>query len=192
MSQISFGSTYRIPVTQPGVNNAKKEKLRIFVESYENGIVGKSKTGYARVSVPDSMDEKFVSKLKSIGYKVFQKFEGNNISKENLDAYIKERLDSRNYIQKGKNIKRLSREMREQRRYENSITSSKISSDKVSPKFSETLSENQIDNSKNKIISGFEEESIPTEDALRNSEAYAKIKSHYGEEFAEALFFGNK
>ena len=109
MFNLSFGSTYRIPITQPGANNSKKEKLRNLVESYPNGLIGKSKTGYARVSVPEEADNTFESRLKGIGYKVFQKFDGHDISKENLDLFIKEKLDTRDYNQKGKKMKKMSR-----------------------------------------------------------------------------------
>lgn len=193
MKQINFGSTYRIPITQPGVNNAKKEKLRTLVESYENGLVGKSKTGYARVSVPDSEDNNFVSKLKAIGYKVFQKFEGENISKENLDSFIKEKLDTRNYNQKGKKMKPMSREMKERRRYENSIDAPK----KLKR---ETVSEDDIDNLKINVNENVnKKEEIPVKEPvalnkaeIRKSEDYLKIRNLYGEEFADAVFFGLK
>ena len=122
MNTISFGSTYRIPITQAGVNNAKKERLRTLIQSYPNGLIGKSKTGQARVSVPDSEDSKFEQKLKTIGYKVFQKFEGDNIPKEQIDSFIKSKLDERDYSQVGKKMKRMSREMKEQRRFERRFT----------------------------------------------------------------------
>lgn len=190
MTQINFGSTYRIPITQPGVNNAKKEKLRMLVESYDNGLIGKSKTGYARVSIPDSQDNDFTSKLKSIGYKVFQKFEGENVSKENLDSFIKEKLDTRDYNQKGKKMKRMSREMKEQRRYEKSIDA---------PKKSKVVQENEIDvidvetktsNQENTVKDIIEEPQIITKNEIRKSADFLRIKELYGEEFAEAMFFG--
>ena len=76
MTEINFTSTYRIPISQPGVNAAKKVKLKELIGSYPNGLIGNSKVGNARVSVADSEDENFVRKLKTIGYKIFQKFEG--------------------------------------------------------------------------------------------------------------------
>ena len=116
--EISFTSTYRIPITQAGVNNAKKMKLRELIESYPNGLIGKSKQGYARVSMPDSEDENFVRKLKGIGYKVFQKFDGENIGADGLDLFIKQKLDARDFNQKGKNPAPLPKAMKEQRRLE--------------------------------------------------------------------------
>ena len=105
MSDISFGSTYRISITQAGVNSAKKAKLKELIESYPNGLIGKSKTGHARVSVPDSEDAKFVGKLKALGFKVFQKFEGENISKENLDTLLKRNLILEILVKKVSNTK---------------------------------------------------------------------------------------
>lgn len=180
MSQISFGSTFRIPITQAGTNNAKKEKLRALTESYENGLIGKSKTGYARVSVPDCKDDEFVSKLKGIGYKVFQKFEGENISKENLDYFIKEKLDARDYNQKGKKMKRMSREMKMERRYEKSIDAPK--NKKMSQKAELNDDATNINN----------EVEISMRNKIRNSADYIRIKDAYGEEAAEQIFFGRR
>ena len=122
MTDINFTSTYRIPITQAGVNSAKKLKLKQLIESYPNGLIGNSKVGNARISIPNKEDEKFLKQLKTIGYKIYQKFDGENIPKENIDAFIKENLDTRNYNQFGKNKKRMNRELREKVRYERSYT----------------------------------------------------------------------
>ena len=55
---ISFGSTYRVPITQPGVNNAKKARLRELADEY-NGLIGSSKTSALRVSLPNKLDAEF-------------------------------------------------------------------------------------------------------------------------------------
>ncbi len=115
MTEISFGSTFRVAVTQAGVNSAKKDRLKNLILGYDNGLVGKSKTGYARVSMPDSEDNLFIARLKGIGYRVYQKFEGENIPKSKLDRFIKEKLDTRNFAQKGKNMEKMSKDMREQK-----------------------------------------------------------------------------
>ena len=44
MTEVNFSSTFRIPVTQPGVNKAKKVKLKGLVDSY-GGLVGTGNTG---------------------------------------------------------------------------------------------------------------------------------------------------
>ena len=60
MTDINFTSTYRIPITQAGVNSAKKLKLKQLIESYPNGLIGNSKVGNARISIPNKEDEKFL------------------------------------------------------------------------------------------------------------------------------------
>lgn len=107
MTEVNFSSTFRIPVTQPGVNKVKKVKLKGLVDSY-GGLVGTGNTGYARVSIPNEKDESFLRKLKSVGYKVFQVFEGENISRKSLDDYIKSCLDARDYKQVGKQKAKVS------------------------------------------------------------------------------------
>lgn len=126
MNEINFTSTYRIPISQPGINSAKKAKLKVLIESYPNGLIGNSKTGNARVSMADSEDTNFVAKLKTLGYKIYQKFEGENIPKEEIDRVLKKKLDAREYHQTGKNMKKLSREIREKRRYERNTELSEI------------------------------------------------------------------
>ncbi|MCM1338940.1 MAG: hypothetical protein NC191_04655 [Muribaculaceae bacterium] len=108
MTNISFTSTYRIPITQAGANPAKKEKLRELVEPYPNKLVSKSNTGTVRVSIPNEEDAKFIKNLKSIGYRVYQKFEGENIKTEKLADYIKTKLRLGEYQQVGTQKKRLS------------------------------------------------------------------------------------
>ena len=196
MNNISFGSTYRIPITQAGVNNAKKERLRTLIESYPNGLIGKSKTGQARVSVPDSEDSKFEQKLKTIGYKVFQKFEGDNIPKEQIDSFIKSKLDERDYSQVGKKMKRMSREMKEQRRFERRFTEPvKRQNVDISDDITDISNDTS---SKNKQLSNFELRKraeneiaqIRAINEIKKSPAYLRIKDQYGEEFADAVFWG--
>lgn len=212
MSDISFGSAYRIPITQAGVNAAKKGKLKTLIESYPNGLIGKSKTGYARVSVPDSEDANFIGKLKAIGYRVFQKFEGDNISKENLDAFIKEKLDAKDFAQKGKQAARMSKDMKAQRRFERKYTppvekkqqevqvdidtDAKLNnlSEKVSQNASENIQEEMVKAKSPKVVEKLEKapKSILQNDKIRESAKYIELKEKYGEEFAEAVFFGLK
>ena len=188
MQEINFTSTYRIPITQAGVNSAKKAKLKELIQSYPNGLIGNSKVGNARVSMPDSEDATFIQKLKTIGYKVYQKFEGENIPKENLDVYIKERLDNRTYNQAGKNMKRMSRELKEKRRYERRL-------DALPKKKKKTIDEiEQIKPEQaQKPIQKPAQKDIQIEnEKIKKSPEYLKYKEQYGEEFADALFFGIK
>ncbi len=199
MTEINFTSTYRIPISQAGINNAKKIKLRELVESYPNSLIGKSKTGHARVSIPNSEDANFIRKLKGIGYKIFQRFEGENISKENLDTFIKGKLDTREFNQKGKNPQKMTREMKEQRRYERRFT--------PQPPKAAQMKDQPLENAAQNITTAPKQaaeihtarkpevlqKNITTEDnktQIRNSEKYLEYKEKYGEEFAEAIFFG--
>lgn len=177
MTEINFTSTYRIPISQPGINAAKKARLKELIQSHPNGMIGNSKVGNARVSMADSEDAKFIQKLKTIGYKVFQKFEGENVPKENLDVYIKERLDNRDYNQLGKKMKKMSREMKAKRRYERSL-------DVL------TAKEENLETGANKAVGAVASEQKPTPDEIRQSEAYLKHVEEYGKAFAEALYFG--
>lgn len=196
MNNISFGSIYRIPITQAGVNNAKKERLRTLIESYPNGLIGKSKTGQARVSVPDSEDSKFEQKLKTIGYKVFQKFEGDNIPKEEIDSFVKSKLDARDYSQVGKKMKRMSREMKEQRRYERRFVEPvKKQNVDISDDYMEISNEASALNNKPsnfELRKKAEDEiaKIRAINEIKKSPAYLRIKEQYGEEFADAVFWG--
>ncbi len=185
MSDISFGSIYRIPITQPGVNAAKKARLKSLIETYPNGLIGKSKTGHARISVPDSEDTSFVSKLKALGYKIFQKFEGDNISKDKLDAVIKAKLDDRDFFQKGKQYKRMSNELKAQRRFERTFTPAAI--EKNNDGFFDSVSKSGVDE-----VSEIVPKAILRNEELRKSARYIELKEKYGEEFAEAVFFGIK
>lgn len=191
MTDVTFGSTYRIPISQAGINSAKKAKLRELIESYPNGLIGKSKVGHARISIADSEDATFIGKLRKIGYKVYQKFEGENIDKEDLDIFIKERLDSRNYSQKGKKPDRLSREVREKRRFDRNYTA---------PEILGTDTENLIEASvvgetkkSGEIFeSAFAPKKVKTSEEIRQSEGYLKLVAEEGEAFAEAVYFGIK
>lgn len=169
IDKISFGSTYRIPITQAGVNSAKKAKLKELVESYPNGLCGKSKTGHARVSIANSEDANFIQKLKRIGYKVYQKFEGENIDKEEIDRHIKNLLDNRDFSQKGKSPKRMSTALKNKRDFDRNFT----------PKTQEDKFENFVE----EIVAIPEEASVPKKIELPNRNNEPKVKYH--DPFAE-------
>ena len=187
MTEINFTSTYRIPITQAGINSAKKTRLKELIESYPNGLIGKSKTGNARISIPDSEDATFIGKLKKIGYKVYQKFEGENITKDKIDVFIKERLDSRNYHQKGKNPQKLSRSVKEQRRYERRLDEKPFEEKPV-----EEVIEEIKPQPKTQEIGVYKELQLTEKekDIIRKSPGDIKLKSEEGSEFADAVYFG--
>ncbi len=99
--QVSFGSTYRIPYRKGGEN--VRQSLRDLAKQY-GGLAtqNKSANGAARVSILNELDAKFEQDLRRIGYREYQKFDAENLPKEQIDAYIKEQLNNFNYTQKGK------------------------------------------------------------------------------------------
>lgn len=97
MNEISFQSTFRIPVAQNGMNNTKKLQLKALISSYKNGLTGNGSFDYARISLKNSEDTSFLKKLETIGYKTYQIFKGEDIPKKNLDNYIKSCLKVNNY-----------------------------------------------------------------------------------------------
>ncbi len=187
MTNVNFGSTYRIKVTQAGINSAKKARLSELVKSYPNGMVGKGKDGYARLSIPESEDNAFVTKLKNIGYKIFQIFEEHNIDKRELDYYIKEQLDTRNYRQVGKNMKKMSTEMKLQRRYERNL----IKPEKE-PEVNEILPEVKKQEPVKYPKAPRLPQQVSEKNKIRNTADYIRIKNQYGEEAAELIFFGRQ
>jgi hypothetical protein len=116
MTDINFTSSYRIPITQAGAKCGKKIKLKELAKAYPNNVTSKNNAGTVRVSMPNSEDANFVRKLRRIGYKVFQKFEGEDIPKHKLTGYIKDELNSGNYKQFGKQKKRLSKQAKAEKK----------------------------------------------------------------------------
>jgi len=104
MQEISFTSTYRIPLVEQNVSTAKRQALKKMASKYQNVLYPSGNQGNVRVSLRKRLDEGFEQKLRQIGFKVFQKFEKHNIPKTNnkMDNYIKEELKSGNYRQFGK------------------------------------------------------------------------------------------
>lgn len=87
MSDISFKSTYKIPVNQWGINNSKKLQLKSLVSSYNGLITGKQEK-FALLSIPDKKDKGFIQKLFKIGYREYQQFVGEKIANKNLEEYV--------------------------------------------------------------------------------------------------------
>ncbi len=95
MSEISFKSTYRIPVNQWGVNNSKKLQLKSLISSYPSWLITKGKDKIAFVSMPDKKDISFIRKLRKIGFLEFLQFEGENIPKDKLENHVKDFLNKK-------------------------------------------------------------------------------------------------
>ena len=102
MSQISFTSTYRIPLIERKVSVAKRQALKDLASQYENHVYPNGNKGCVRVSIPEEQDGKFEQNLRQKGFKVYQKFEEHNLPEEKIDAYIKQALKFNEYKQYGK------------------------------------------------------------------------------------------
>ena len=105
--EVTFKSTYRIPLVEQNITPAKREALKKMAKGYQNVKFPKGNNGYVRVSIRKRLDEGFEQKLRQIGFKVFQKFERHNVPKtyEQMDMYIKDELAAGNYKQFGKQPK---------------------------------------------------------------------------------------
>ena len=102
--EVSFTSTYRIPLVEQNISVAKREALKKMASKYQNTLYPSGNQGNVRVSIRKRLDDGFEQKLRQIGFKVFQKFERHNVPKTNgkMDNYIKESLKSGEYVQFGK------------------------------------------------------------------------------------------
>ncbi len=87
MSEITFGSSYKIPLTQWGINNSKKLQLKSLIGSYGGKIGGKGQDSFAVVSMQDKKDMGFIRKLRKIGYFQFEMFENSDFP-ENLKKLL--------------------------------------------------------------------------------------------------------
>ena len=102
MNNISFKSTYRIPLIERKVSVAKRESLKKLATEYENHLFPNGNKGCVRVSVGEKEDAKFEQKIRQMGFKVYQKFEEHNVPDFKIDSYIKSELKTGNYRQFGK------------------------------------------------------------------------------------------
>ena len=113
MQNISFGSTYRIPLTQPGAGSAKKDLLKKIASQYQNVLYPNGNSGNVRVSIRKRLDKRFEQEIRQAGIRVYQKFDRHNVPKtefehsgvSKLDLYIKDELARGNYRQFGKQKK---------------------------------------------------------------------------------------
>ena len=168
MSEISFGSTFRIPISQQGINKTKKVQLKSLITSY-GGVVGTGNTGYARVSMGNDKDSGFIHKLKNIGYQIYQQFRGENIVKNNLDDYLNKCLEDRDYDEYGKQTIRTKTSEIASRRYIHR---------QINPV-----------NSDNKHTELVKSVNLEEQERIRNTQSYKDTVEKYGKEFAEAVFF---
>ncbi len=111
MFNVTFGSTYRIPLTQEGVNAAKRQRLKESLsKTFQNVLYPSGNIGNVRISVRKHLDARVEKLIKDNGFRVYQKFERNNVSKgidsitgvSKMDMYIKEANNAGEYQQVGK------------------------------------------------------------------------------------------
>lgn len=109
MTEISFKSTYSIPLVGQSVTVAKRAKLKKMASKYQNVMYPNGSDGNVRVSIRKRLDNKFVADLKQIGFKVFKVFDRHNVPKTEgkMDAYIRQEIKSGNYKQYGKQKKHM-------------------------------------------------------------------------------------
>ena len=104
----SFTSTYRIPLVEQHITPAKRKDLKKLVSHYQNYRYPEGNSGFVRLSIRKRLDAGFEQKLRQLGFSVYQKFAKHNVPKTDgkMDIYIKKCLDSRDYKQYGKQMKR--------------------------------------------------------------------------------------
>ena len=103
-NNLSFESTYRIPLIAQNISTAKRDALKKMASMYQNVLYPAGNQGCVRVSIRKRLDEGFEQKLRQIGFKVFQKFERHNVPKteSRMDNYIRTELKKGEYKQFGK------------------------------------------------------------------------------------------
>ena len=103
-NNVSFCSTYRIPLVERNVSKAKRGIIKEIASKYQNVMYQSGNQGYVRVSIRKRLDEGFEQKLSQKNIKIYQKFERHNVPKTDgrMDSYIREELKNGNYRQFGK------------------------------------------------------------------------------------------
>lgn len=107
VQNISFGSTYRIPLSEHNVTPRQKDKVKNFSDNYEHHLHRNCRLGWVRISVPEELDEQIEKGLRDMGFRIYQKFDAHNLPNNKIDKYIKTHLPIGEYEQFGKNKKKL-------------------------------------------------------------------------------------
>ncbi len=82
-TNISFGSTYRVPLNQLKINPAKKDALKALAEKW-NGITPTYRKGNVKFSVPKRYDKQIEAELKLKGFLQYDKVEIHRVPKGQL------------------------------------------------------------------------------------------------------------
>ena len=105
MNNISFASTYRVPLVSPGINKAKRGRLKVFAGTCQNSLFPNGQEGAVRISVNEKEDAFVENKIRQLGFKNYQKFNLHNLAPNTMDTAIKEALNKGEYSQFGKQRK---------------------------------------------------------------------------------------
>lgn len=104
-NNINFTSSYRFPMTQPGVTRFKRESLEPELMKHADKIgafkIPNTGKGNGRISVKEAYDGFVEGLLKRFGFKRYQKFPLHDASIDDVDAAVKNFVKTNDYQQKG-------------------------------------------------------------------------------------------
>lgn len=104
-NSINFTSSYRFPMTQPGVNRFKRESLEPelmkHLEKISSLQLPNTGKGYGRISVKEKYDGFLEGILKRFGFKRYQKLPLHDASIEQVDEAVRNLSKTNDYQQKG-------------------------------------------------------------------------------------------
>ena len=100
ISGVSFGSTFRITLTGPGMRKSKKTRLKAFADKYPNVKYPNGNKGAVRISVPPEQDAEIMEGLRDLHVKRYQTFPAHNLPKEAIDKYVLRRLKNKGSVGK--------------------------------------------------------------------------------------------
>lgn len=102
---ISFTSSYRFPMTQPGVSRFNRESLKPELMKHLDKVgafqIPNTGKGNGRISVAEKYDSFMEGLLKKFGFKRYQKFPLHDVSIEEVDKAVKKMHVTGDYVQKG-------------------------------------------------------------------------------------------
>ena len=102
--EVTFKSTYQIPLSGPKLSKGKAKYLIDWVvPRYKNVLITNN---YVKLSISEESDNAFEQKLRQIGFKVYQKFFEHDIPKNEIEKCIaKVFREGKPYKQYGKQPK---------------------------------------------------------------------------------------
>ncbi len=104
-NNINFTSSYRFPMTQPGVTRFKRENLKPELMKHLDKItafqIPNTGKGNGRISVKEAYDGFIEGMLKRFGFKRYQKLPLHGLSIDDVDAAVRNLSKTNDYQQKG-------------------------------------------------------------------------------------------